>query len=50
MYKVTGTDIHGKRFSIHTNNRLYAFSINAYKGNIWQSTTNGWKKIHSFFN
>ena len=47
-YKVTGVLRNGKKFKpLHTIHKAYALGINLWKGNVWESTPTGWKKIKS---
>ena len=36
LYIVTGIKFNGKRFVMHTNNRIHALGINLWRGSVWQ--------------
>jgi hypothetical protein len=43
-YHVTGVDVYNKRFRIVTENWMHAFSINLYRGSVWE-VTHGKRKL-----
>lgn len=51
-FKITGIDRRGKRFTIHTTNRIQMEGINLWRGTKWYRTigTQQWKKYQSVFN
>ena len=50
-YKITGVDVHGKRFkAIHTDCVMHAMMINLYRGHVWVYSDNGWRIIKSVWN
>lgn len=51
-YKVTGITVDGKRFkAIRTNNQMYAYGINLYRGTVWGRNEGGnWTKLKTVWN
>tara|TARA_B100001123_G_scaffold436419_1_gene566666 strand:- start:7300 stop:7476 length:177 start_codon:yes stop_codon:yes gene_type:complete len=50
-YKVTGTDVRGKRFRYVTDSYMQALMINLYRGSVWEKQANGkWKLVHRVYN
>ena len=45
VYVVTGVDRNGKRFKLVTTNRIHAFGVNLYRGNVWIQDHTGKRKL-----
>jgi len=49
-YIVTGLDVRGKRFAIHTDSYIHAMGINLYRGTVWEIKNGKRKRIKSTYN
>ena len=49
-YEVTGVTTSGRRFKIRTTNARHAFSINLYRGTVWNVTDEGRQIIKRVWN
>ena len=45
IFKICGTDVHGKKFVIKTNTPQH---YNIFKGNLWERVNNKWKLIKQY--
>lgn len=45
MFVITGIDVYGKRFRIHTSSAMHAFGINLWRGSVWKILENGKRKL-----
>lgn len=49
-YIITGLDVRGKRFAIHTDSYIHAMGINLHQGNVWELKDGKRKRIKSIYN
>ena len=49
-YIITGLDVRGKRFAIHTESYIHAMGIKLHQGNVWALKDGKRKRIKSIYN